>query len=212
MEVPAADRSDVLSSTLGKLSGAKRTWQVLNVVLLVITLAGITGAAWFGLQWYNGARVGGTQTEPVDAARDGVTKFLTLAPSSVTEDLENVSEIAHGDFADEWAKGEKTLKQSVLKSGATLKPDILKAGYVKGDSDSATVMLIVDTRVSFKNKVDVSDEKKKKKDEDKKDEKKTDWDQNGDGIPDARNEHYRIKVEMALVEGTWKIAKLELAK
>lgn len=198
--------------TLGKLFGAKRTWQFLNVILLVITLAGIAGTAWFGMQWLGGSRGGGVQAEPVDAARDGVTKFLTISPGNLDEDLESVSRIAHGDFAEEWDKGSKSLKESVLQTGASMKPEILKAGYLKGDSDSATVMLIADARISYKNKVEDPKDEKKDKDKKQSEKDKEKWDKNGDGVPDARNEHYRIKVEMALIDGTWKVAKLELAK
>lgn len=200
-----------MSTTLGKLSGAKRTWQFLAIVLLVITLAGIAGAAWFAAQWVNGSRDGGVQTAPVDAARDGVTRFLTISPGNLDEDLENVSSIAHGDFAEEWEKGAKTLKKSVLQTGASMKPEILKAGYLKGDSDSATVLLIADARISYKNKIE-DPKDSKGKDKKKSDKDKEKWDKDGDGVPDARNEHYRIKVDMALVDGTWKVSKLELAK
>lgn len=200
-----------MRTTLGKLFGAKRTWLLLNIVLLVITVGGLGAATWFGGQWFNGSRGGGVQTEPVDAARDGVTRFLTISPGNLDEDLESVSRIAHGDFAEEWEKGSKSLKESVLQTGASMKPEILKAGYLKGDSDSATVILIADARISYKNKIE--DPKDKKGKDDKKSKKdKEKWDKNGDGVPDARNEHYRIKVEMALIGGTWKVAKLELAK
>lgn len=193
----------------GKLLGAKSTWQALNVVLLVITLGGLAGGVWFGFQWFDGARVGSSQTEPVDAAREVVTKILTVSPGTVDENLADVEELATGDFADEWIEGEKTVKKSVLESGATRKPDILKAGYLKGDSDSATVILAADTRTTFKNKIDDSKDKGKKKDDKK---KKQDGDKDGDGIPDPRTDHFRIKVNMALVDGTWKIAKMEMAQ
>lgn len=199
-----------MRKTLRKLFGEKTTWQFLTIIMLVITLTGIGVAGWFGLQWFNGSRSGGVQTAPVDAARDGVTKILTKSPGNLDEDLADVRAIAHGEFADEWAQGESTLKKSVLRTGATMKPEILKAGYLKGDSDSATVILIADVRISYKNKVEDDDKKDDKGEDDEKSKKK--WDENGDGVPDARNEHYRIKVEMALVEGTWKVAMLELAK
>lgn len=204
-----------MRKTLSKLLGDKLTWQLLSIGLLVIALVAVLGAGWFGVQWFNGARADGGRTAAVDAARDGVEKFLTISPKTVDGDLLAVEKIAHGEFAEEWQQGEATLRKSVLASGASMAPEVRKAGYVKGDSDSVSVLLIADAHIKYKNKVD--DSKDKKKDGEKKSdkEKKKDrekWDKDGDGVPDSRIEYYRIKVNMALVDGVWKIAKLELAK
>jgi Mce-associated membrane protein len=182
----------------------RRTWILINWGLVVLIVAGLGSAAWFGSHWYDDSQRDGDRAAALDAASNAVVTVMSLSPDSIDGDIAKIKSMATGDFAEEFAKGEDTVRDRVIGGSQETKPEILKTAYVKGDADSATVILAVDAITSFTKPID--DGKGKGKDKDK-----VDGDSDGDGIPDPITSHFRVKAEMALIDGEWRIAELDIA-
>ena len=184
-------------------SRALRMWWLINAGLALVLVAGIGASGWFGYHWYSAATQQKQQTAAVDAAREGVRALLKISPATIDADLARGEELTTGELLAQWKKKEDTVRQSVKEQGATRTSKVIKAAYSKGDTDSATVLLAVDTITKWD--APMKDENGKAV----KPEKGTDA--NDDGIPDPVTDHYRVMAEMSLVEGEWLMSSLDIA-
>lgn len=90
-----------------------------------------------------------TQREEIlQAARQQGINLTTLDHRSVDEDIERVLASATGTFKEEFAAGTKDLTDLVVENEAVSTGEVLEAGIVTADSDSARVLVVVDSTVS----------------------------------------------------------------
>ena len=184
-------------------NSALRMWWLINAGLAVVLVVGIGASGWFGYHWYSAATQERQQTAAVDAAQEAVRALLKISPSTIDADLARGEELTTGELLEQWKKKEDTVRQSVKEQGATRTSKVIKAAYSKGDTDSATVLLAVDTTTKWDAPI------KDEKGEPVEPEEGTDAD--GDGIPDPVTDHYRVMAEMSLVEGEWLMSSLDIA-
>ncbi len=155
------------TSRVRRVTGRPRFWLGLNLTLVVLIIAGLAIAGTYGWQWYQERQVSQARDEAVAAARQTVVNFMSISAGSVDRDMQRVLDGSTGDFHNEFGRGMQQVKTTVVENKVTSRAKVLYAGYVTGDSDSATVLVAMDATVRNARS------------------------------PDGRLSHYRIQVDMA---------------
>ena len=151
-------------------------------MLAAVVLVAVLGLlVWTGLRWYDARQLAGAHQAALAAAKQTTVDFVTISASSVDSDLQRIADGATGDFKDEFTRGMPQVRQAVVENKVESTGQVLRAGLVSGDLDSAVVLVAVDA--SVKNA----------------------------GAPDGRLSHYRIQVDVALDpdSGRWLVARLQ---
>jgi Mce-associated membrane protein len=84
----------------------------------------------------------------LQAARQQGVNITTLDHRSVDKDLKRVLDLSTGTFRKEFQAGTKDLTDLVVKNKAVSTGEVLSAGIVTADSDSARVLVVADSTVS----------------------------------------------------------------
>jgi Mce-associated membrane protein len=159
--------------------GRNGRWRLPVSALLVAALvAGLTVAGYYGTEWNRANELRNAQHDAVAAARQVVLNFVTFQEKSLDEDLSRVADGATGEFAEEFETNRPQLEQVVSANKMSSRGEILEAGLVSGDRDSAVVLVVADATVTNVQ------------------------------APKGREVHYRIQVDMSLDDGRWKVATL----
>lgn len=116
----------------------------------------------------------------LDAATAMVTAFNNLSHDDADASIEAVRSMATGKFLKRYNAGADDLRQGLQRARSSLRSEVVWAGLVAGDEDSATVILAVESLVSNR-ATEFEDQ--------------------------AR--HYRIEVDLVLDEGRWLTNDLE---
>jgi Mce-associated membrane protein len=189
---PAADSQPELDLDLGPETGtgpgsAKGTprrslapWRR-DIVLAVVLLVLLSCLGWVGLRWYDGNQLAAAHQAALAAAKQTTVDFVSISASSVDGDLQRIADGATGDFKDEFTRGMPQVRQAVVENKVESTGQVLRAGLVSGDLDSAVVLVAIDA--SVKNV----------------------------GAPDGRLSHYRIQVDLATDpdSGRWLVSRLQ---
>jgi Mce-associated membrane protein len=85
--------------------------------------------------------------EVLHAARQQTVNFTTLDYRHLDRDLGRVLAGSTGDFRKQFQAGTKNLTQLVTANKAVSKGEVLEAGLVSSDSDSARVLVVADSDV-----------------------------------------------------------------
>lgn len=109
----------------------------------------------------------------LESATKMVNAFLNVRYTDVDATVEAVLSMAAGNFKDQYTKSTKGIRATARRAQSVAKSDVVWAGYVTGDDDSATVLLAATGTVENK---------------------QTDK-------PQART--YRVQVELILQDGRW---------
>ena len=86
--------------------------------------------------------------EILQTARQQGVNITTLDYQTVDEDLQRVLALSTGTFRKEFRAGTKDLTDLVVKNKAVSTGEVLEAGIVTADSDSARVLVVADSTVS----------------------------------------------------------------
>jgi Mce-associated membrane protein len=159
----------------------RTTWIAVTVVLTLLLLASMIGASVWGVQWYRDREMREGQQEAVAAARQTVVDFFSISASTVDRDVEQVIQGATGTFKEEYESGKEELRTAVIENKVRSEGKVLRAGLVRGDADSARVLVAADANVKNANS------------------------------PKGRKVHYRVQVEMSYDEKSdrWQVADLK---
>ena len=85
--------------------------------------------------------------EILQTARQQGVNITTLDHRTVDRDLQRVLDQSTGTFRKEFRAGTKDLTDLVVKNKATSTGEVLEAGIVTADSDSARVLVVADATV-----------------------------------------------------------------
>lgn len=174
---PPSDEPDSPITRITPPGSSPRWLLIVLVSLLAVTLLGL---GWAGLRWHDRDRLTSAHEAALAAAKQATVDFVSISASSVDNDLQRISAAATGDFKDEFTRGMPQVRQVVVENKVESTGEVLRAGLVSGDLDSAVVLVAIDA--SVKNV----------------------------GAPDGRLSHYRIQVDLALdASGRWLVSRLQ---
>ena len=88
------------------------------------------------------------RTEVLEAARQQAVNFTTLDYQHLDRDLGRVLAGSTGDFREQFRKGTEGLSQLVTANQAVSEGEVLEAGIVSDDADSARVLVVADSTVT----------------------------------------------------------------
>ena len=88
------------------------------------------------------------RTEVLEAARQQAVNFTTLDHRHLDRDLGRVLAGSTGDFRKQFQQGTEDLSQLVTANQAVSEGEVLEAGIVSDDADSARVLVVADSTVT----------------------------------------------------------------
>lgn len=119
------------------------------------------------------------RTEVLQAARQHAVNFTTLDHQHLDRDLGRVLDGATGEFKEQFRAGTKDLSELVTANQAVSEGEVLEAGIVSDDEDSARVLVVADSTVT-----------------------------NSAG-PDPQKRHYRLQLDLVRDGGRWLVSDLQ---
>jgi Mce-associated membrane protein len=146
---------------------------------IVVIVCALTATAVQGWQWDQQRRLETARQQALAAARQTTVNFVTISAASVDRDLRRVADGATGDFKDEFTRSMPQVRAAVVENKVDSQGTVLRAAVVSADRTNAVVLVAVDATVRNVN------------------------------APDGRLAHYRIRVNLALVEDAWLVSTLE---
>jgi Mce-associated membrane protein len=181
LDLDLEPRADPAPRTRRRTPGWSLTPGRRDIVLALVLLVALVGLGWVGLRWYDGNQLAAAHQAALAAAKQTTVDFVSISASSVDGDLQRIADGATGDFKDEFTRGMPQVRQAVVENKVESTGQVLRAGLVSGDLDSAVVLVAIDA--SVKNV----------------------------GAPDGRLSHYRIQVDLAIDpdSGRWLVSRLQ---
>lgn len=119
------------------------------------------------------------RTEILAAARQHAVNFTTLDYQALDRDLGRVLDGATGQFRTQFKEGTADLSELVRNNRAVSEGEVLEAGIVTDDPDSARVLVVADSTVT--NSAD----------------------------PDPQRRHYRLQLDLVREDGRWLVSDLQ---
>lgn len=119
------------------------------------------------------------RTEILAAARQQAVNFTTLDYRELDRDLARVLDGATGQFKKEFEGGTADLPELVTANEAVSAGEVLEAGIVSDDADSARVLVVADSTVT------------------------------NAASPKPQRRHYRMQMDLVLERGRWLVSDLQ---
>lgn len=158
-------------------SGGPAGRVVLAMLALVVVVALVATGALAPKISAAGAR-DDQRDEVLHAARQQTVNFTTLDYRHLDRDLGRVLAGSTGDFRKQFQAGTKNLTQLVTANKAVSKGEVLEAGLVSSDNDSARVLVVADSDV-----VNAAN-------------------------PKGEKRHYRIQLDLVRQQDSWLVSDL----
>jgi Mce-associated membrane protein len=182
--VPSSDTEDDLDVASPPEPPRRRSPPAFRVpvwVAAALLATALVALGWAGLRWRDADQVASAHQAALAAAKQATVDFVTISASSVDGDLQRIADAATGDFKDEFTRSMAQVREAVMENKVESSGEVLRAGLVSGDLDSAVVLVAVDASVR------------------------------NVGAPDGRLLHYRIQVDVVLDHdsGRWLVARLQ---
>ncbi|MBK5307686.1 MAG: hypothetical protein JJD92_13450 [Frankiaceae bacterium] len=140
-EVASADNASPASTTPG--SGPVVTVVVLVLVLVLLAALAILGA----LQLRDVPKRADARAAAMAAARQEALNLTSIDGRDIEGDLQRVLAGATGTFADDFKARSKDLKSVLTDNEVVAVGRVIDAALVRGDLDTATVLVVVDSTV-----------------------------------------------------------------
>jgi Mce-associated membrane protein len=119
------------------------------------------------------------RTEVLQAARQAAVNFTTLDYRRLDRDLGRVLDGATGEFRTQFEAGTQDLAELVTANQAVSRGEVLEAGIVTADEDSARVLVVADSTVT-----------------------------NTAGT-EPQKRHYRLQLDLVRDDGRWLVSDLQ---
>ena len=112
------------------------------------------------------------------AARQQATNLTTIDAQRLDQDVQRILDGATGDFKAQFEAGSKDLTEVLTTSRSVSKGEVLEAGIVTSDADSAQVLVVVDSTITNAQE------------------------------PKGRLSHYRMQLDLVRQGGQWLTSQL----
>lgn len=150
-----------------------------DLLLGALVLALIAGGAFLGVRWQQARETEQRYAAVLDAARAEALAFTTLDHRTVEEDTARVLAGATGSFKRQFEASLDQLTELATQNESVSKGEVLSAGVVSVDADSARVVVVADSTVSNVNS------------------------------PSPQPRHYRIQMDLVRHGDAWLASDLE---
>jgi Mce-associated membrane protein len=132
-------------------SSAPRRAPVVLVTVLVVLLVLLAAGALLGAVKLRDARQrDDARAAAVAAARQEALNLTSIDGKDIDADLRRVQDGATGGFAKDFADRAKDLKSVLTENAVLAEGHVIDAALVRGDLDTATVLVVVDSTVKNK--------------------------------------------------------------
>ncbi|KUO15766.1 hypothetical protein [Streptomyces dysideae] len=130
------------------LSGGTRSGRAWSVGLVVATVLTTALSVWLSLGLYEGREAEQRRQDILAAARQSALNFTSLDYRHYDRDSAHVLQGATGDFKKQFAAQTKELTRLVAENKSVSDGQVLEAGIVRSDADSARVLVVADSKVT----------------------------------------------------------------
>jgi Mce-associated membrane protein len=134
---------------------------------------------WFGYALHQDELADERRQEILAAARQLTVNFTSLDHQTYERDSENVLRYATGEFKEQFAAHTTELTSLVAENESVSAGQVLEAGIVREDADSARVLVVADSEVS------------------------------NVAVPEGEVRHYRLQLDLVLENGRWLTSRVE---
>jgi Mce-associated membrane protein len=118
------------------------------VAALAVVLALLAGGALVGaVKLRDAARRDDARAAALAAARQEALNLTSIDGKDIDADLKRVQDGATGAFAKDFAQRAKDLKSVLTQNAVVAEGRVIDAALVRGDLDTATVLVVVDSTV-----------------------------------------------------------------
>ncbi|RBY91597.1 hypothetical protein DQ244_09805 [Blastococcus sp. TBT05-19] len=145
------------------------------LAVLLALLAAAAAFLWFTRPEPSDIRTG-DYTAALQAARSGVVDVTSFDHLTIDDDIEQIRRVTVGDLRDEAVEQLDARREEIAASEAVVNTEVVDAGVVAADGDSATVALLIQST------------------------------QQSNASPQAQIVKYRIQVELQKVDDQWRLS------
>jgi Mce-associated membrane protein len=149
------------------------------VALIVATVVTTVSAVWLALQVYEHRETEQRRQDILAAARQSALNFTSLDYRHYERDSAHVLEGATGEFKEQFAGQTEELTKLVARNKSVSEGQVLEAGLVRSDEDSARVLVVADSKVS------------------------------NVAVPEGESRTYRLQLDLVLEDGRWLTSAVE---
>lgn len=128
--------------------GMRRGLPVLSVGLATATVVTTALTVWLTLALLQQRETDDRRQDILAAARQSALNFTSLDYRHYDRDSANVLSGATGEFKKQFAAQTKQLTQLVAQNKSVSEGQVLEAGIVRSDEDSARVLVVADSKVT----------------------------------------------------------------
>lgn len=118
----------------------------LSLVLVLLAAAALIGA----VKLRDAAQRDDARSAALAAARQEALNLTSIDGQNIDADLKRVQDNATGAFATDFAGRAKDLKSVLTTNAVVAEGHVIEAALVRGDNDTATVLVVVDSSVKNK--------------------------------------------------------------
>ena len=124
---------------------------VVLITTLVVVLALLAAAALLGaVKLRDAHQRDNARDAALGAARQEALNLTSIDGEDIDADLKRVQDGATGGFAKDFAQRAKDLKSVLTENAVVAEGRVIDAALVRGDLDTATVLVVVDSTVKNK--------------------------------------------------------------
>jgi Mce-associated membrane protein len=128
-------------------SRARTAVQLLTVIAAALAAATVALGVTITSHWHDGDALDRARDDALVAARQEIVNLDSLNHATIDADLARVVEGATGTFKDQFTRAQGDLKSVILQRKSVSIGTVLKAGVVRADTDTATVLVADDRTV-----------------------------------------------------------------
>lgn len=130
--------------TLEGVIRSRLGWGRIAAAAVIALLAATAG--WAGWQWKQAEDLASARAQALDAARHHAVVVASYDHRDFDGYVEEVSDLATGDFADQFAETNKDMREVMKQTKAQVEATVVDAGVQSASDDEAVVLLLVDQR------------------------------------------------------------------
>ncbi|AZG45832.1 hypothetical protein [Gordonia insulae] len=142
----ATDAPRRLSRVRTTLTG-RRARKILAAIVVVVAIAGVGAASWFGWEWKQARDVEHAAVAAQSVAEDYAVSLTSVSADSVDKDFATVLGGATGDFKAMYAKSSAQLRQLLVDNKAQAQGKVIASGIQSASPTKVVVLLFIDQTV-----------------------------------------------------------------